>query len=374
MPDARVPTIGIDASRAAIAQQTGTERYSKRIIQELLDLTTDENVRLYVNGNTPIPFRQRANVSQRLISFPRLWTHLRLSTELARHPVDALFIPSHVVPPIHPRATVVTIHDLGYLHEPQAHTGTSRRYLEWSTRWSVKVARRVIAISNATKQDMISNYGVAADKITVIYHGVDERFRPADREEIEQVRAWLGMDDPFILYVGTIQPRKNLMRLIEAFEIIADGRSDLSLVLAGKLGWKIDEITEAARNSRHTKRILLPGHVADELLPALYSASEVFALPSLYEGFGMPVIEAMACGTPCVVSDRGSLPEVAGNVALIVDPLDVSAIATGIASMLNSQERSKRVEAGIARATSFSWKRAGEDTIRVIRGAIHDGG
>ncbi len=373
MPDARASIIGIDASRAAIAEQTGTERYSRRIIQELLDLATDGNVRLYVNGNTPIAFRQRANVSQRLIPFPRVWTHLRLSTELARHPVDALFVPSHVVPPIHPRATVVTIHDLGYLHEPQAHTDSSRRYLEWSTRWSVKAARRIIAISEATKQDLVTSCGVAAEKIKVVYHGVDERFRPADQAQIRRVRTWLGIDGPFILYVGTIQPRKNLVRLIEAFEIIADRRPDLTLVLAGKLGWKTDEITAAARNSRHSKRILLPGHVADEMLPSLYSAAEVFTLPSLYEGFGMPVIEAMACGTPCVVSDRGSLSEVAGDVAIVVDPLDVTAIATSIITLLNGEVHSRRVEAGIARASSFSWSNAGEKTMQAICDALHDG-
>ncbi len=374
MSDPSVLTIGIDASRATIAQQTGTERYSQRIIQELLDLTFDEQVRLYVNKSVPIPFRQRANVGQRLIPFPRLWTHLRLSAELLRHPVDALFIPSHVVPPVHPRATVVTIHDLGYLHEPQAHTDASRRYLEWSTRWSVTAARRVIAISEATKQDLMTHYGLSEEKIAVVYHGVDEWFRPANQAQIERARAWLGVDGPFILYVGTIQPRKNLTRLIGAFERIAEQRSDLCLILAGKLGWKTEEITESARKSEYANRILMPGHVPDDLLPALYSAASVFILPSLYEGFGMPVIEAMACGTPCVISNRGSLPEIAGDAAVVVDPLDVTAIAAGISKLMPDQERSARVDAGLARAREFTWTRCGESTIEVIHAALCDRG
>ncbi|MGA7672844.1 MAG: glycosyltransferase family 1 protein [Nitrolancea sp.] len=364
--------IGIDASRAAIAKQTGTERYSQRIIQELLDLIIDEQVRLFVNGKQPIPFRQRADVTQRLIPFPRLWTHCRLSAELARHPVDALFVPSHVVPPVHPDATVVTVHDLGYLHEPDAHTDSARRYLEWSTRWSVKAARRVIAISESTKQDLVARYGVPPEKITVIHHGVDERFRPASRAEIDRAREWLGIDGPFVLYVGTIQPRKNLVRLVQAFERIADQHPDLHLVLVGKRGWKTEEITYAAQRSRYSSRIILPGHAPDDLLPGLYSAATVFTLPSLYEGFGMPVVEAMACGTPCIVSNRGSLPEIAGDAAVIIDPMDVDGMAISLSNLLSDDERATRIDAGIKHARSFSWTRAGEMTLETIRDAMRE--
>ena len=373
MSDRSTRTVGIDASRASIAQQTGTERYSQRIIQTLLDLMMEERVRLYVNDTVPIPFRQRANVTQRLIPFPRLWTHVRLSAELARHHVDALFVPSHVVPPVHPHATVVTIHDLGYLHEPEAHPDASRRYLDWSTKWSVRAARHVIAISQTTKQDLITHCGVQPEKITVIHHGVDERFRPAPPAEIAHARRWLEIDGPFILHVGTIQPRKNLVRLIEAFERLADQHAELSLVLAGKLGWKTDDIVDAVRSSVHRERIRLPGHVPDELLPGLYTAASVFALPSLYEGFGMPVIEAMACGTPCVVSDRGSLPEIAGKAAEIVNPEDVIGLSVALARLLNGDERATRIDAGLEHAKEFSWLRAGERTLETIRMAMGTG-
>lgn len=368
-------TIGIDASRAAIARQTGTERYSRRIIEELLDQGIDQRFRLYLNGRQPLDLPQRASTEQRLIPFPRLWTHLRLSTELALHPVNVLFIPAHVVPPVHPRATVVTIHDLGYLHEPEAHTDWSRRYLDWSTRWSVRAARQVIAISEATKEDLVESYRVATDRVSVVYHGIDERFQPVGETEMARAR-WeigLGADERFILFVGTLQPRKNLVRLIEAFETIADDDADLKLVLAGRRGWKYDEINHAIETSRCRGRILLPGHVPDADLPALYSAAAAVALVSLYEGFGLPALEAMACGAPVLVSDRGSLPEITGDVAIAVDPLDIGAIAAGLRALLVPAERESRSGRGRQRAAKFTWRQSGRDTLEVLINAYSPG-
>jgi glycosyltransferase involved in cell wall biosynthesis len=361
-------TIGIDASRASTARQSGTERYSRRIIEELLNQCVEQRFRLYLNSHHSLNLPQRASTEQRLIPFPRMWTHLRLSAELARHPVDVLFVPAHVVPPVHPRATVVTIHDLGYLHEPEAHTDWSRRYLDWSTRWSVRAARHVVAISEATKRDLIEHYNVPAQRISVVYHGVDERFQPAPDDEISRVRRDLGLaaDERFILFVGTLQPRKNLVRLIEAFEAIAEAEPDVKLVLAGGRGWKLEQIDQAIATSRHRTRILQPGHVLDADLPALYSAASAVALISLYEGFGLPALEAMACGAPVLVSNRGSLPEVASDAALIVEPLDVTAIVAGLRQLLNSDERSRWIERGQKRAADFTWHQSGRDTLEIL--------
>lgn len=358
--------IGIDASRAARGQRTGTENYSHRIIQELIDQDTSHRFRLYINSKTPISLRRRASIEQRLIPFPRIWTHLRLSTELAFNHVDSLFVPAHVVPLIHPQATIVTVHDLGYLHEPAAHTGSSRWYLHWSTRWSVRAARRIIAISEATKRDLVDRYRVPESRITVIHHGVDERFRPASSDEIGRIHRSLGIDDPFILFVGTIQPRKNIVRLIRAFEVIARERPDIRLVLAGKMGWKTAEIEQPLRESIYAERIQALGHVPDDDLPALYSAATVFALPSLYEGFGMPVLEAMACCTPTLVSNRGSLPEVAGDASLIVDALSIEDIADGLRRLLSDSDRQTRTELGRRHAAGFTWETAGRRTLETI--------
>jgi glycosyltransferase involved in cell wall biosynthesis len=359
-------TIGIDASRAATERLSGTERYSRRIIRALLDVGVDQQFRLYLNRRSPMDLCQRANVVQRPIPFPRAWTHARLSSELAVHPVDALFVPAHVVPPVHPRNTVVTIHDLGYLHEPEAHTGWSRRYLDWSTRWSVRAARRVIAISQTTKIDLAAFYQVDPAKISVIYHGVDERFRPARDDDIARVRAQLGVADPFILFVGTVQPRKNLPRLVEAFDTIAAGNPNLRLVIAGRMGWKTDEIERSISSARNRSRIVQAGHVGDDTLPALYSAAELLALPSLYEGFGLPVLEAMACGTPVLVSNRGALPEIAGDAAIVIEPTSVPDLVAGLRAALDPDLRDGRVACGRARAATFTWAKSGAETLRLI--------
>ncbi|HET9014835.1 MAG TPA: glycosyltransferase family 1 protein [Thermomicrobiaceae bacterium] len=373
MPERPPATIGIDASRAGTTHLTGTERYSRRVIEGILALHEPERLRLYVNGDRPLALDDGARACQRLIPFPRLWTHLRLSAELARHPVNALFVPAHVVPPIHPRATVVTVHDLGYLHEPGAHTPSARRYLDWSTRWSARAARLLIAISRATRDDLIRYYGVPDGKIRVVPHGVDERFGPMDPAAAAAV-APLGVRPPYILFVGTLQPRKNLARLIRAFDRLAGERPELTLVLAGRRGWLAEQIDAALARSPHRDRILLLGHAPDDALPSLYAGASALALPSLSEGFGLPVLEAMACGTPALVSDRGALPEVGGEAALVVDPLDEEAIARGLARLLEPTERARRSETGRQWAATFTWARTAEHSLEVIREAMSMGG
>ncbi|MDI3340197.1 MAG: glycosyltransferase family 1 protein [Sphaerobacter sp.] len=370
MADLGPLTIGIDASRATTPRATGTERYSRRIIEAVTAAGPQHRYRLYLNAAAPVALCVPPTTEQRLIPFPRLWTHLRLSAELARHRVDALFVPAHVIPPVHPRASVVTIHDLGYRYEPEAHTPAARRYLDWSTRWSVRVAARVIAISATTRDDLIRHYGVPAEKIRVIPHGIEPGFTPQPPDVVARWLDELGLRRPYVLFVGTLQPRKNLARLIAAFDRLADDRPELRLVLAGKRGWLAEEIDAALARSPHRDRIDLPGHVPDAALPALYGGAAAFALPSLYEGFGLPVVEAMDSGTQVVVSDRGALPEVGGEAAIVVDPRDPAAIAAGLARALDPAERERRVAAGLAHAARFRWDAAGRATLAAIEEAV----
>ncbi|WP_152413103.1 glycosyltransferase family 4 protein [Nitrolancea hollandica] len=369
MANGRPLTIAIDASRAATGQLTGTERYSRQIIEAMIAAGRNHRYLLYLNQAGPIDLALPATARQRPIPFPRLWTHVRLSVEILRQPVDALFIPAHVVPPVHPRATVVTIHDLGYLYEPDSHTAWSRRYLDWSTRWSVAMARRIIAISGATRDDLVRHYGAAPEKIRVIPHGIDEGFHPLQQDVVAREVRRLGFRQPYILFVGTIQPRKNVARLIAAFDILADSNRELELVLAGKRGWLAERIDAAIQSSRHRDRIRITGHVPDASLPALYNGAEAVVLPSLYEGFGLPALEAMASGTPVVVSNRGALPGIAGDAALVVDPLSPQAIAAGLTAALDPATRARRIEAGIQHAARFRWTTAGQQTLEVIEEA-----
>ncbi len=208
--------IGIDASRAVAARPTGTEVYSQRVIEALLALDSPHRFRLYLRSAPPASAFPGADL--RLIPCPRLWTHLRLSWEMARRPPDALFIPAHVLPLVHPRASLVTVHDLGYLHFPEAHPWRQRLYLDLSTRWNARAATHIMADSEATKSDLVAHYGVPPDKITVAYPGCDESLAPVrDPATIEAVKTRHGITGDYFLYLGTLQPRKNLSRLITAF-------------------------------------------------------------------------------------------------------------------------------------------------------------
>ncbi len=363
-----VPTIGIDASRVRTKGVTGTERYTRRVIEHLLQRPSSFRFRLYRNtpGEFPFPI-DRAEI--RVIPFPRLWTHVRLAVELARHPVALLFIPAHVLPLWCPVPAVVTVHDLGYRYEPQAHPLPQRLYLELGTWWSVRRARRIIAISQTTANDLIRFYRVPPERIAVIPHGVDTQFFPRSPQDCAVVRHRYALHRPYLLHVGTLQPRKNLVRLVRAFELLAQHDSDLELVLIGKRGWLAEPIERAIAESPFHERIHWLGHVDDADLPALYSAAEVFVFPSLYEGFGLPVLEAMACGTPVVASQRGALSEIA-RPALVCDPLDPRSIAEAISAARQPHQRISLSVTGRAHAAHFTWERTAEDTLATLTAAL----
>lgn len=286
---------------------------------------------------------------------------------MRRNPPDVLFVPSYAIPPIHP-ASVVTIHDLGYLIEPNCHDPRHRKQLEWSTRWNVHAATGIIAISETTRNDLIQHLQVDPARIEVIGHGVADRFQRATTTEIDTVRLRYGIGSSAILAVGTIHPRKNLIRLIQAFEQLANNDCAVQLVLCGGLGWQGEQILQRAQTSPFAKRILHIGFAPDTEMPALYSAAKVVALPSLYEGFGMPLLEAMACGTPVVAANRAALPEIAGGAALLVDPLDSAAIAGGIERIINAEEtRRTMIIRGLERVESFSWSESSNQTLAFLR-------
>jgi glycosyltransferase involved in cell wall biosynthesis len=365
--------IGIDASRATASQRTGTENYSYHLIQKLLDLGERHRFRLYFN-RAPATGLFSETAERVVIPFPRLWTHARLSLEIAQHPPDLLFVPSHVLPLIHPRRNVVTVHDLGYHYYPQAHTLFQNLYLRWSTRYNARTADRILADSEATREDLVHYYRIPEAKIVVVYPGRDESLASVtDPRRVEQVRARYGLSEDYFLYVGTLHPRKNLVRLVQAFadlpaELKAK-RPDLQLVLAGQKGWLYDEIFARVRRLGLEDRVVLTGYVPDDELPVLLGGALAFVFPSLYEGFGLPVLEAMACGTPVVCANTSSLPEVAGDAALLVDPLVVSDMTAALVRVLTDGGlRRALTESGFRRVKQFSWRRCAEETLRVLEG------
>jgi glycosyltransferase involved in cell wall biosynthesis len=366
--------IGIDASRAVIAQRTGTEAYSLHLIRALLALPAAHRFRLYLNA-APAPglFPAAARCELRAIPFPRLWTHLRLSAEMLLHPPGVLLVPSHVLPLVHPRRSVVTVHDLGHHYYPDAHTASQRRYLEWSARFHVRTAAHLLADSQATREDLVRIYGADPARITVAYLGVDPTLhRVEDPSIIARVRHRYGIPGPYLLYVGTIQPRKNLARLVEAFARLPGDAGELTLVLAGKEGWLCQEIWDRVHELGLQERVILTGFVDGADLPALYSGASLLVMPSLYEGFCLPVLEAMACGTPVACSNVSSLPEVAGEAALFFDPHDMEGMAATVVRALgDSWLRRTLVERGLEQARSFTWERCARTVLEVLE---HVGG
>ena len=377
--------IGIDASRAVRGERTGTEHYSARLLDALArnEDAAQHRFVCYVNAppdSVPLDlfgFNLPPNFTLRPLPFRRLWTHVRLSTEMVQHPPDVLFVPSHVVPLRHPTNTVVTIHDVGYLFYPEAHTPLSRFYLNLSTRFSVRSARLVIAISHATADDLQKHYQVPEEKIRVIWHGVDTFFQPVPfRAELMRVRVeyQIPTQRPFLLYVGTLQPRKNLERLVEAYAAgLRESRLGTpppTLVLAGKKGWLYDKLFAQVKSLGLEEDVYFPGYIAQADLPALLSGALAFVFPSLYEGFGMPALEAMACGTPLIASRASSLPEVVGNAGLLVGPHDTKAWTAALHAVTNDTTLRKRLQgAGMARAAQFSWERVAADTLRALEEA-----
>lgn len=363
--------IGIDASRALTSERTGTEHYSVRIIEALLAVGGAHRLRLYAPREpSPEIATQLSGAEWRIMPLPRLWTHLRLSLEMLQSPPDALFVPAHVLPLIHQRRGVVTIHDLGYRRFPGAHTRWQRLYLDWSTRWSAQVARRVIVDSLATRDDLVAVYGVDAGKIVVAYPAGRDLHRLGNPTDDAQVLARWGLAPGYVLAVGTLQPRKNLTLLLDAFAgLVARARlpGSTRLVLAGRPGWLSAPILARANAYDLLGRVVITGYVSDVELAALYRGAAVLAFPSLYEGFGLPVLEAMQCRVPVVCANSSSLPEVAGDAALLVDPGDVVGWQNAIERVYHEPELAREmVTRGQRQAESFTWERCACTILQAI--------
>jgi len=351
-----------------VARRTGTENYARRLIEALLAAGGERQFRLYFRDAPPAG--AFAGAELRVIPFLRLWTHLRLSYELLARPrPDVLFVPAHVLPLAHPLPSVVTVHDLGYRHFPGAHPPLQRLYLDWSTRFSARAATHVIADSQATRRDLARFYGVPAEKVTVVYPGRDERL---GRTDPAAARARYGLSENYLLHVGTLQPRKNLARLMEAAASLRADWPRLQLVIAGQPGWQSAPILAQARACASFVKLL--DYVPEDDLAGLYSGAAAFVFPSLYEGFGLPVLEAMACGTPVVCSNTSSLPEVAGQAALLVNPEDTPALASALARLLADDGLRARLAAqGLEQVRQFSWARAAQQTLAVLDAAAAPG-
>jgi glycosyltransferase involved in cell wall biosynthesis len=284
--------------------------------------------------------------------------------------VDLFHATDFVLPPTLPRTrTLLTVHDLSFVRTPEATAPSLKAYLDVVVPRSARRADHILADSMATKTDLQALYDLPEDKITVLLSGVDPRFRPLPFDMTMRTRYRLG-ERPYILSVGTVQPRKNYGRLIAAVARLRAQGHDVSLVIVGGKGWLDDPIYAALDAAGMRDHVHFTGFADEADLPMLYAGALCFAFPSLYEGFGLPVLEAMACGIPVMTSNLSSLPEVAGDAAILVDPHDLDALAEALGQLIeNSELRARLIAAGLARAAQFSWEQSAAQ-LRAVYAAL----
>ncbi len=374
--------IGIDYTAAA-RQRAGIGRYTRELVTSLLRVDESHEYVIFaaIGGLENERWKREAHklrsIGASRLTFrtmplsdewlARIWHRLRLPVpvEWLIGSVDVFYSPDFVLPPTRPGTqALLTVHDLSFMRYPETFVPPLRRYLARVVPRAIARADLVLADSAHTRFDIVEFFDHPSDQVKVLYSGVDPRFcperEPGERDHL-QVRYGAGAQ-PYILSVGTLQPRKNYVRLIQAFAEL--NRADLELLIAGGKGWLYDPIVaEAARH----KQVKLLGFVDDADLDALYRQAALFVLPSLYEGFGLPVLEAMACGVPVVCSNASSLPEVAGEAALMFDPLDVEAMVEAMTQALQDEHRrTAMLERGLAQAAQFTWRRSARRLMSIL--------
>jgi glycosyltransferase involved in cell wall biosynthesis len=294
------------------------------------------------------------------------WEQAIVPIEVARLKPDVYHSPNYILPVAIGCPTVVTVHDLFYL-DGSLHRLRSHLYLTLLANMAIRRATRIICVSAYTRDRLVQRFPTAAQRVRVVGEGVDSRFQPQSKVAMAGLRERIGLCQPYVLFVGTIEPRKNLARLIRAFEqAVKRTGAPHHLVVAGARGWKDGPVQTAYLSSPYRDRIHMVGYLSEDELPAAYAAADIFAYPSQAEGFGLPALEAMACGTAVLTSNTSAIPEVVGDSALLIDPLDESDIARGLERLFcDAEERRARGESGIVRAARFSWARVAEQTISV---------
>ncbi len=298
-----------------------------------------------------------------------LWEQIALPAA-ARH-ADALHATAFVAPIVQLRPSIVTIYDVSFALFPQFFRGFNQTYLRLGTRWSARRARRIIAISECARRDVHRLYNVPLDRITVAYPGVDETLQRRTPDQIQEFRRSKDLPEKFLLYLGTLEPRKNLTMLVRAFAQLKRECPDALLVLAGGVGWLADEVFAALDACGVRDSVRLPGFVAAAEKDLWYAAATAFVFPSLYEGFGMPPLEAMACGTPVLASQAASLPEVIGEAGLLLAPDDVGSWAAAMQRVwLDAAYRAELADRGVKQAQQFTWQATSRQITQAYRAVL----
>lgn len=337
-------------------QKSGTIRYVYNLIENLSQID-------YRNKYTI--FKRKKALKSNLVRIT--WEHLFLNKHLVKNDIDLLHSTAFVSPIACPIKTVLTIHDLAYFFYPHLFPKIKVLYYRKLIPHSISRAQMIIAISENVKKEIIDFFKVEPDKIDVIYYGLEKIYKFIDKEiSKKEVFKIFGIKERFILFVGTIEPRKNLETLLEAFYILNKKLKEYKLVVAGPWGWLYSDVLKIIKKLNLKEKIIFTGYVDSSDLLYLYNACDLFAYPSLYEGFGLPVLEAFACGAPVITSNVSSMPEISGGAALLVNPRDSKSLADRMISVIESETlRKELIEKGIRRARCFTWDQAAKRTLSV---------
>lgn len=377
--------IGIDGNEANVEKKVGISEFAYRLLLEfyklqdpgskLYDQTTQFEIYLKNAPRDDLP-KEREGWNYKIVRPKKFWTQfglpLRLYTE--KKGPDIFFSPTHYAPRFSPVPTVISIMDLAYLKFPYAFKKNDLYQLRSWTAYSVRNSEKVVTISQSSKNDIIKEYKTPASKVEVVHLGIKQqdgiKYKHMSKEELSKK---YGIGKNYILFVGTLQPRKNIASLIEAFsklELRSKNQelSDLELVIIGKKGWMYEEILQAPEKFGVSGRVKFLDFVPDTDLPSFYKNAQVFVLPSLYEGFGLPVLEAMKYGCPVATSNISSLPEAGGDAAIYFDPKDVDDITRTIEKVLSDEKlRESMIEKGYEQVKKFSWAKAGREVLEVLK-------
>ncbi|MBP8129497.1 MAG: glycosyltransferase family 4 protein [Candidatus Hydrogenedentes bacterium] len=364
--------IGVDGRPANEANRAGIGRLCHNLLRALPPLLGDDRLRVYLDAPPRDDFPITPEQAEfRVLHRRRIWTQRVLARELRRDPPDVFYSTTLQLPARRGCPGVATVLDLAFYDFGAYFPWRRRMRARVEARLAVSRATHLIAISEATKAGVLQRFGLPQERISVAYPGVAEGFRPRDSADGGvQARARFGLPERYVLYVGRLQPRKNLVRLVHAFERVLARRPELphGLVIAGGAGWMEKGLHKAIARSPVKPRIVQPGYVDEADLPGLMAGADVLALVSLWEGFGLPLLEAMHCGTPVLASNCSSLPEVAGEAGALVDPYDVDAIAASLERLLTDDAwRAQKAQAGAARARQFTWERFAGQVLAALR-------
>lgn len=398
--------IGIDASRANRPRKTGTEWYSFYLIKNFAALDKTNKYRLYLDtpptADLISAVKGNPNFSFEVLRWPFgfFWTLIRLTWEMIWRRPDVLFVPAHSLPLVFPRRTVNTIHDVAFVRERNLYLSEKIRtqkkfsrpainffvklatfgryssesldYLFWSTAFALRRAGKIITVSDFTKQEIVSLYPrTKATKIVTIHNGYDEEsYQPLNRpEKTQEILNKYGLEAPYFLYAGRLDKKKNTPALVEALAILRESQPQIKekLVLIGNAGYGYDEVKYVIEEFALESEVFMPGWVSEEDLPYIFAAASAFVFPSKHEGFGIPILQSLACGVPAAVSDIPVLREVAADAVLYFDQNDKQAIALAMAKIINDQELRTELRAkGLARAREFSWEKCARETLREL--------